>query len=54
MKYRIEFDDQGILRECFVESYYTAITLMDVLQRKYTHVYLLIVEPEKLIAEYHA
>ena len=53
MAYRIEFDDQGILRECLTDNYYTAVALMDTLQRKYPHVYLFEVEPEKLLTEFH-
>ena len=52
MDYRIEFEDDGILRECFVDNYYTASTLVDVLQRKYRYVQLIDVSNECILMSY--
>jgi len=37
--HRIEFVDDGILRDCTTDNHFTAATLFDVLQRKYPQVY---------------
>ena len=52
MKYRIEFDDNGIWRECFVKDYYDAITLVNVIQSKYGRVLLIDQSNEQVLTSY--
>jgi hypothetical protein len=39
MNFRIEFLDNGILRDCTTDNHFTAATLFDVLQSDYPLVY---------------
>lgn len=45
MIYRIEFEDDGILRECTTENHVTAACMFDALQSDYPRVYWYCVLP---------
>jgi hypothetical protein len=40
MKYRIEWNEDGVLRECETENYFTATVLFAVLSNTYSEVYI--------------
>ncbi len=38
--YRIEFEDDGILRDCVTDNFYTAVTLFNLFMYGYPHIYM--------------
>ena len=51
--YKIEFYDDGILRNCTAESRNDAIVMFDIFTRVWPHVYMWD-ENSKIVNEYHA
>ena len=49
--YRIEFVDDGILRECNTDNYYTALTLFNLFMYGYKATYMF--EGNNLVREHH-
>lgn len=48
--YRIEFNDEGILRDCTTDNTLTAVELFHNLSKVYPHVYVYRVADETLLA----
>ena len=54
MHYRIEWNDDGTLRDCETDNYFTATVLFKVLSDEYSEVYIYKVRVnEELLHSYH-
>lgn len=54
MHYRIEWNDDGTLRDCETENYFTATVLFKVLSNDYSEVYIYKIKAnEELLHSYH-